>query len=363
MQDAFADARDDLLHLMLPFVLGRLLVRNSEQARHVLKAFAVGGLIYVPLILFELRMSPLLQTWIYGARPGGSFEQILRGGGFRPEVFMPHGLAVAIFMTMAVFSAFTLAKLRQRFHGISWRPLAIGLLVILVLCKSTGTIAYAALIVPLLVFGKPRRQMRVATLLAGLFLFYPLLREANLVPTEAILSAAESLAGPERAESLGTRLHSEEALLFHMKGKMAFGWGGYGRSTVYSDYGQPQSIFDGFWITMLCHRGVIFLTALSLAFGWPVVKAGRRLARVADKDDRTILCGLSLMMGVGLLDLVPNAMLINYPLLLAGAITGFTRSLLAPGGSAAKLRDGPAAEGGGTKGIDVDPHGVGDRHE
>ena len=61
--------------------------------------FVLGGLIYVPLCLFEVRMSPQLHNMVYGFAQH-SFGQTVRGGGWRPMVFMQHGLAVGLFMSV-----------------------------------------------------------------------------------------------------------------------------------------------------------------------------------------------------------------------------------------------------------------------
>ena len=57
-------------------------------------------MIYVPLCLFEIKMSPQLHQLVYGYHQHG-FDQTIRLGGFRPMVFMQHGLAVGFWMTAA----------------------------------------------------------------------------------------------------------------------------------------------------------------------------------------------------------------------------------------------------------------------
>src|SRR5204863_66271 len=83
--------------------------------------FAVGGLIYSVLILWEVRMSPQLHATVYGASPRqADFAQAIRWGGYRPIVFMPHGLAVALFICNTVMAAFILARNRGKVFGLSW---------------------------------------------------------------------------------------------------------------------------------------------------------------------------------------------------------------------------------------------------
>jgi hypothetical protein len=83
-----------------PYVVGRVYFRDLESFRDLALGIVIGGLIYVPLCLIEIRVSPQLHIWIYGYHQH-QFEQSIRFGGFRPTVFMQHGLAVAMWMVNA----------------------------------------------------------------------------------------------------------------------------------------------------------------------------------------------------------------------------------------------------------------------
>src|SRR5262245_19095250 len=85
----------------LPFLLGRQILHSSADTHEVLQVLVVAGLFYSLAILFEIRMSPQLYTWIYGYFPH-SFAQQMRDGGFRPVVFIGHGLVVAFFAMATV---------------------------------------------------------------------------------------------------------------------------------------------------------------------------------------------------------------------------------------------------------------------
>ncbi|MDB4990366.1 MAG: hypothetical protein JWN04_5544, partial [Myxococcaceae bacterium] len=56
-----------------------------------------AGLIYSVLILIEVRVSPQLHIWVYGHPAYDDFSQAVRWGGYRPVVFMAHGLATSLF--------------------------------------------------------------------------------------------------------------------------------------------------------------------------------------------------------------------------------------------------------------------------
>ena len=82
----------------------------------------VAGLCYSVPMLFEVRMSPQLHTWIYGYFPH-SFVQQMREGGFRPVVFLGHGLLTAFFIMSAAVAAAAFWQTRTRRSGSRPRPL------------------------------------------------------------------------------------------------------------------------------------------------------------------------------------------------------------------------------------------------
>ena len=56
---------------------------------------------------WEVRMSPQLHSSMYGFRPF-RFDQAYRWGGYRPSVFMQHGIALGLFMASCTLVAFWL---------------------------------------------------------------------------------------------------------------------------------------------------------------------------------------------------------------------------------------------------------------
>src|SRR5262245_16651075 len=84
--DALSAVVSQLLFL-LPFFLGRQLLRSSADSEGILRVLVIAGLLYSLPVLFEVRMSPQLHNWFYGYHPH-QFAQQMRDGGFRPVVFM-----------------------------------------------------------------------------------------------------------------------------------------------------------------------------------------------------------------------------------------------------------------------------------
>ena len=54
---------------LIPFFLGRQILRNRTDTEEILRVLAIAGLIYSLPALFEIRFSPQLHTWIYGYFP------------------------------------------------------------------------------------------------------------------------------------------------------------------------------------------------------------------------------------------------------------------------------------------------------
>lgn len=327
-KDALAYARSDLVEIGIPFLLGRVLMRGPAEGLHLVKALAVGGLIYTVPILIELRLSPQMHAWVYGqaARPL-DFAQALRGDGYRPTVFLPHGLAVSLYMCIALLAAVSLWRARRKVLRLSWSWPSLYLAAILVACKSLAAIIYAATLAPLTGWMRARRQSRIAMLLAIAFLVYPLMRAYDLVPTDKFLEAAEYIGGEERAGSLASRFQSEDLLLERARERALFGWGGFGRAGVYNDWGTSLAIFDGFWITRIAHRGTVHLVVISVLLVWPIFRLVRRWKRLAPNDDRYLVAGLAVMIGATAIDLLPNGLFLNYPYFLSGALYGLTWAL------------------------------------
>src|SRR3982751_1057662 len=84
----------------IPYYLGRVYFSDWEAIRELATGVFVGGLIYMPLTWLEMRMSPQLHKWVYGYHQH-QFAQTIRDGGYRPMVFMQHGIACAMWMTAA----------------------------------------------------------------------------------------------------------------------------------------------------------------------------------------------------------------------------------------------------------------------
>lgn len=334
MYDAIAFISSQLIAL-IPFVLARRFLGTAEGMRALVGSLVLAGMIYsVPMVL-ESRISPQINIWVYGFFQH-DFSQSMRGGGFRPMVFMPHGLWVAFFALMAALSA--LVMLRQSTaDGRHWRLFIwLYLMAVLVLCRSAGPMVYALGLTPLIVIAPRRIQVLVAAVLAVLVITYPLLRGAHLVPIYDILDFAERIS-PERAASLRFRTDNEEALLARALEKPWFGWGGYGRNLILDPYdGRILTIPDGGWIIVLGAYGWAGYIAQYGLLVLPLILIGREALLSRSAAFSPWGAGIALIYAANLVDLLPNNTLIPFTWLMAGALLGWAEVLAADRRAAAR---------------------------
>jgi hypothetical protein len=315
------------LVFLLPFFLGRQLFKTSADFEKILRTLIIAGLFYTLPMLLEIRMSPQLHYWLYGYYPFGFITQ-MRYGGFRPTVFMENGLVTAFFIMTATVAATAFWRTQTRIRNLSPAGITAYLGVILVLCKSLGALIYGLALLPLVRWTTPRVQLRIAMIFVIIATAYPLLRAADLVPTKYMLDVATSIS-QERAESLQVRFDNEQQLLERASKRFLFGWGRWGRSRVYDENGKDVSITDGRWAITLGQFGIFGFLAEFGLLALPVFRAVSAIRFAEAERDRVFLGALALIIGVTMIDLLPNAPLSPWTWLLAGALLGRTEALRA----------------------------------
>jgi len=320
--------------MLLPFVLARRFLGTREAQIAILRALVLAGLAYSLLILIEVRLSPQLNRWLYGFY-AHSFAQQIRFGGFRPTVFIEHGLRVALFVAMSLLAAAVLWRLKlslmekpvsspsRRIKGSlpgPWGSFALWLFVVLILCKSVGAIAITIALLPILFFLSPRVQILIAASLAAIVLLFPMLRGADLVPIDPLVGWATAV-DPGRAGSLQFRFDNEDILLDRANEKPLAGWGGFGRNRVFDpETGRDLSVTDGTWIIFMGSYGWLGYLARFGLLTLPLLLLARRAGRA---DPAT--AGLALVLAANLVDLIPNSGLTPLTWLIAGALSARVR--------------------------------------
>lgn len=315
--DAFAQAAVNGITL-IPFIAAFGLINSDQRRWQVIAILVAAALAYSVLMLIEVRLSPQLHRMVYGFFPH-SFAQQMRSDGFRPTVFLGHGLLVAIFCAMAVVAAIS------KWRTMTGRPrfraglISLYLGMVLVLCKSLGAVLLLAIFAPVLAYLRSRRVAAIAGLMCVLMLIYPALRASGALPT-TMISELTSSYSVDRAGSLGVRLSNEEALLQRASQKPLFGWGSWGRNRLYSsDDGKSLSITDGAWIITLSTWGWVgYLTTFGLlGYGSIGFLLNRRKRRLDFS-----FAAISVIVAVNLLDSVPNSSINGLTWLLSGIVAG-----------------------------------------
>ena len=75
--DGCSGALTNCVTLGLPYLFGRVYFTRLEHLRELAVGIVVGGMIYVPLCWWELKMSPQLHRQLYGFMSGGWGEIVL----------------------------------------------------------------------------------------------------------------------------------------------------------------------------------------------------------------------------------------------------------------------------------------------
>ncbi|MDP2339728.1 MAG: hypothetical protein Q8O67_02120 [Deltaproteobacteria bacterium] len=318
----------DVYTYLIPFVLARALFNTREDAMTLLRGFHVAALCYVPFIMIEILMSPQMHNWVYGFAQH-DFIQTMRGGGYRPMVFMGHGLGLTLFLAAAVLAGITLTLARKptilRIRG---RHMSIFLLIVLLGCKSLGAAVFALLFTVVLHLLAPKGQLRVLVLFAAVIVAYPVSRATEVFPHAEITQFIKDTAGPDRAQSIEFRFTNEAALTEHGAKKPIFGWGRFRRSMLFTPWkDEPVSVADGYWIGTYGARGAVgFICTFGLLLT-PMFFLRSKIKKLTNADDRYLLVGLACMLMLYTVDLIPNGLFTNFPFFFAGAVLGLVRGI------------------------------------
>ncbi len=328
--DGFAQTISQTMTWGIPYFLGRIYLNSLPGLRQLAIAILIGGLVYMPLCLYEIRMSPQLHIMVYGYFPHG-FGQTGRLGGWRPQVFMEHGLEVAMWMLAATLIGIWLWRSGsiKQLWGIPIHWLVLPLLMTFTLMKSTG--CYFLFLLGLIVFviAKQFRSAIPILLVIAFIVFYlaqNTLTEAYV--TDQIVSFLRDIGLPEdRVGSLVHRYNFEEMLVDRARQRIMFGWGGWGRNLVY-DYnwaGERVRVtaIDSLWIFTFGVNGLLGLSSQFLSFFLPIIGFIKRYpASLWFNRQVAPAAALVVVFMLFMIDCLVNAMINPVFLLASGGIAG-----------------------------------------
>ncbi len=325
--------------IVLPFLMARRFLATEDAQRQLLRAYMVAGLAYSVLMLFEVRMSPQLNTWIYGFFQH-DFGQMMRQGGFRPIVFLQHGIWVAFFGMTTIVSTLALWRVAPTGAKARYALIAGYLTLVLVLCKTLGPLVYLVMLAPVVCLLGPKRQIQIAACLATFALAYPVLRTVDAVPVAALLGTAERI-DPQRSASLGFRFDHEGVILRHANEKPFFGWGTWGRGLPVHPGTGRTAVPDGKWVITVSSFGRVGYVAEFGLLTLPIFLLLLGMRGKASRDISPYAGPMALLLAINMIDMLPNATLTPLTWLLSGALLGYAERLRSASRHGVRAGGGP----------------------
>ena len=323
LYDALSAVLDQLIMYGFLYVIGRTYFRKPVHLREFAILLVCAVLVYVPLILYELRMSPQLHRIVYGYHPT-SFHMQLRFGGYRPTVLMGHGIMVSLFVASAALAAWWLwrSKSVKQIWGLPIGLIAGGLIALTVLCRSIGTVAVASMVLCAYWLAAKTKQRVWVCLIIAIIPGYILTRGLLGWSGEELVALAAKVS-PERAASLEFRMGNEDSLVRTAMQRPVFGWRGYGMNTANNE------ITDGLWVIVLGQNGIVGVTLLYLSLLLPstlvLLRAPVRLWSSPSLAPVIILSSVPIMFAI---DSIPNAFPNPLYIVIAGGLAGVASQAL-----------------------------------
>jgi len=265
-----SNAFDFLVRWALPWFLGRIYFADFEAQKYLALAVIVGALVYVPFALWEVKMSPQLHREFYGVMLR-SFKHARRSFGlWRPNVFVSHGLAYALFNSLAALCAFWLWHTRAVRHVWAF-PMGFVVAVLVFMtfaAQSSNAILLLALGIACMLLASRHRLAFPLLLFMLVPPVYVSLRQGLRWDGEELVAVAESIFGKNRAISLNVRIENEKLLRDKILEKPWFGYddfkdftGNKGREAEKEEAGSAVLV-DSRWLLYLGLYGVFALVGL-----------------------------------------------------------------------------------------------------
>lgn len=328
--------------VVAPLLIGRRYLGDPKQHERLLLLLVGAALIYSLPSLVESLKGPVFHARIYGFFQH-IYVQHIRGGSFRPIVFLEHGLRLGVFMGMAFLGSLILFRMNTGKKRTRYMMIAGYLFLVLLLARCLGAFAMAVVMGPLFLLAG-RRVLNLTVLAFSLtLLIYPVLRAADVLPLQAIVTWAEGI-DAERARSLKGRLLNEDMALNRAAEQPLFGWGTWGRDRVYTDAGRDMTVSDGIWTIIFGQRGwlgyIEFYGLLVMPMVLIILRQGLRNIPLATT-------GMMLIMIYNLIDMIPNSSLTVLTWTLAGSFWGYLELQRKPRRSRKRMSalfKGPAPE-------------------
>ncbi len=312
-----------------PWFLGRIYFGTALGQRELATAIVEGALLYMPLLLLEVKVSPIFHARIYGVQML-TIKHARRGLLWRPNVFIEHGLVCALFIALATVLAYFLWTSGSR-RKILKMPMA--LVTALLGAMTIGCSSSMALVVMFIGITTLTLGRRVAFTLPLLLMvllppLYVTARQFGGWQGRELHSIAAAGFGEARAQSLMVRLRSETELRdrAHLRK-----WFGYSDERTFTGnisrdldvQGSDFVVIDSMWMWYMGLQGTFGVAAL---YGTLLLGGWLAWRRIPSRYWGHPIAGMPLAMGmVAVLyaqDTLLNATENQLFIVVAGAATG-----------------------------------------
>ena len=324
-QDAISMMLYQLMAWGAPYFIGRLYLGSLEGLKKLAIAIFMGGLIYIPFCFYESRTFSSLHILVYGMDTGRDASQSIRYGGYRPQVFLEHGLMLGVWLMagcvigLALWRTGTVKKLWNRPIGVLFGIL----LFTFVAARSTGAYVYfLAGAAALYMAWKFRTKLLMWGLVVGIsaFLYTNVM---GTFPNHEIIAMLSSVFNPDRVASLAFRFDNEELLGAKARQQILFGWGGFGRNRIFNEMGEDVSVTDSLWIIAFGINGAFGLFTMTAAILLPSTAfLARYPAKMWKNPNFAPAAALAVCVILYMLDSLMNAMINPIFMLASGGLTG-----------------------------------------
>ena len=323
--DGFATALYITVTWGVPYFLGRLYLGNFEGMRQLAIGIFVGALVYVPFAWYEGRTYSSLHKLVYALDTGRDAAQSFRYGGYRPQVFMEHGLMLGAWFMTACLVGIMLWKTKtlKKMWGLSIGALMTILLLTFVAARSTGAYALFLFGAIILVMAWQFRTALLAWVMVGGICLYLYTSVMGTLPAHDILNFMGQIFSKDRVGSVEFRFNNEEVLGAKARQRMLFGWGGFGRNRVYDEYGEDTTVTDSLWIIAFGINGAFGLANMTGAILLPSVAFMVRYPAKTWKHPTIAPSSvIAVCLVLYMLDCLLNAMLNPIYILASGGLAG-----------------------------------------
>jgi len=269
--DGLSGAFDHAVEWGVPYMVGRLYCADPEGLRELAIGVVLGALLYMPLCLVELVWGPAVHQWVYGYVPQPLSEAV-RFGGWRPTIFLQHGLMLALWMAAAALTAAwtwstgALPRLGSVRTGVWTAALVVTTLAL----KSVN--GWVLLGLGAAVLWSIKRFQAWVPLCLVLILpsAYVAARATGCWTGDSLVTWVAATVGPDRAQSVQFRVVNEQRLVDRARQRWVVGWGGWGRALAPAPGGKPLTP-DSLWIIAFGNYGLVGLASVGAALLVPVV--------------------------------------------------------------------------------------------